>query len=184
MLMLVLLGAFTKSPSFLSISGCQAPWAAPTARVRLSPFGPTLVKAGVFPAGAAVPPHLSALRNGPMLVGWGGPDNLADRRVHRPVQHDLKGLLAYSTISHLGLDHLAVRHWHPPRRRRRSVPYYQPRHIQSFAVHGRWHYRSRNRQPRYAPHQRSVEIHARTLATGDGGVRRHGRRSLTQWLPL
>jgi multicomponent K+:H+ antiporter subunit A len=66
-------------------------------------------------------------------------------------QNDLKGLLAYSTISHLGLITAAAGPEQPAGRRGRRVPHHEPRHLQGVAVHGRGHHRPRNRHARHPP---------------------------------
>ena len=52
-------------------------------------------------------------------------------------RHDLKGLLAYSTISHLGLIMLLFGLSTQLRRGGGGVPHHQSRHLQGLAVHGR-----------------------------------------------
>ena len=47
---------------------------------------------------------------------------------------DLKALLAFSTVSHLGLVTMPVRHGRADRRRGRGLPHPQPLHIQGRAV--------------------------------------------------
>jgi NADH:ubiquinone oxidoreductase subunit 5 (subunit L)/multisubunit Na+/H+ antiporter MnhA subunit len=60
----------------------------------------TMVKAGVFLL-ARLYPALAGTRV--VLGGLGGAGHArCDRRLGAIFQHDLKGLLAYSTISHLG----------------------------------------------------------------------------------
>ena len=100
--MLVLLGAFTKSAQFPFHFWLPHAMAAPTP-VSAYLHSATMVKAGVF----------LLARLWPALAGDRGVvlDRRRDRawsrccsaRIVAMFQHDLKGLLAYSTISHLGL---------------------------------------------------------------------------------
>jgi NADH:ubiquinone oxidoreductase subunit 5 (subunit L)/multisubunit Na+/H+ antiporter MnhA subunit len=60
-------------------------------------------------------------------------------------KHDLKGLLAYSTISHLGLIVFLIGLNSPLSARWRGVPHPEPRHLQGLAVHDRRHHRPRDR---------------------------------------
>ena len=63
----------------------------------------TMVKAGVFLHGAALAGALRARPNGSRYVGLAGMASLVLGAYLAMFQQDLKGLLAYSTISHLGL---------------------------------------------------------------------------------
>jgi multicomponent K+:H+ antiporter subunit A len=100
-LVLILLAAFTKS--------AQWPWhfwlpeamAAPTP-VSAYLHSATLVKAGIFLL-ARLHPALAGTDPWFWLVGTTGLVTLLGGAYLAVFQHDLKGLLAYSTISHLGL---------------------------------------------------------------------------------
>ncbi|MBL8201769.1 MAG: monovalent cation/H+ antiporter subunit A [Chromatiales bacterium] len=101
MLLLILLGVFTKS--------AQWPWhfwlpeamAAPTP-VSAYLHSATLVKAGIFLL-ARLHPALAGTDLWFWVVGGTGLTTLLVGAYLAVFQHDLKGLLAYSTISHLGL---------------------------------------------------------------------------------
>lgn len=101
MLVLVLLGAFTKSAQFPFHFWLPQAMAAPTP-VSAYLHSATMVKAGVFLL-ARLFPVLSGTPEWAVLVGGVGMVTLILGAVIALFQHDLKGLLAYSTISHLGL---------------------------------------------------------------------------------
>jgi multicomponent K+:H+ antiporter subunit A len=104
----------------------------------------TMVKAGVFLL-ARLWPVLAGTDEWFWLVTSSGLITLLIGGFAAIFQHDLKGLLAYSTISHLGLITTAAGPQQPAGRRGRGVPHPQPRHLQGLAVHGRGHHRPRNR---------------------------------------
>lgn len=100
-LLLILLGAFTKSAQFPFHFWLPHAMAAPTP-VSAYLHSATMVKAGVFLLARLFP----VLSGTPEWTGWVGGVGLATLLVGAVIalfQHDLKGLLAYSTISHLGL---------------------------------------------------------------------------------
>ena len=101
MLVLVLLGAFTKSAQFPFHFWLPNAMAAPTP-VSAYLHSATMVKAGVFLL-ARLFPALSGTPEWSGLVGGVGLVTLLLGAFVALFQHDLKGLLAYSTISHLGL---------------------------------------------------------------------------------
>jgi len=101
MLILVLLGAFTKSAQFPFHFWLPHAMAAPTP-VSAYLHSATMVKAGVFLL-ARFFPTLSGTPEWTWLVGGVGLATLLIGAVIALFKHDLKGLLAYSTISHLGL---------------------------------------------------------------------------------
>jgi multicomponent K+:H+ antiporter subunit A len=101
MLLLVLLGAFTKSAQFPFHFWLPHAMAAPTP-VSSYLHSATMVKAGVFLL-ARLFPALSGTDAWTYLVGGVGVATLLVGAVIALFKHDLKGLLAYSTISHLGL---------------------------------------------------------------------------------
>ena len=101
MLVLVLLGAFTKSAQFPFHFWLPHAMAAPTP-VSAYLHSATMVKAGVFLL-ARLFPALSGTPEWTWLVGGTGVATLVVGAVIALFKHDLKGLLAYSTISHLGL---------------------------------------------------------------------------------
>lgn len=100
-LLLILLGAFTKSAQFPFHFWLPHAMAAPTP-VSAYLHSATMVKAGVFLL-ARLFPVLSGTPEWTWLVGGIGITTLMLGAVVALFQHDLKGLLAYSTISHLGL---------------------------------------------------------------------------------
>jgi multicomponent K+:H+ antiporter subunit A len=101
MLVLILLGAFTKSAQFPFHFWLPHAMAAPTP-VSAYLHSATMVKAGVFLL-ARLFPALSGTPEWTWLVGGVGVATLLVGAVIALFKHDLKGLLAYSTISHLGL---------------------------------------------------------------------------------
>jgi multicomponent K+:H+ antiporter subunit A len=101
MLILILLGAFTKSAQFPFHFWLPHAMAAPTP-VSAYLHSATMVKAGVFLL-ARLYPALSGTDPWFFLVGGIGLATLLFAAYIALFQHDLKGLLAYSTISHLGL---------------------------------------------------------------------------------
>ncbi len=101
MLVLVLLGALTKSAQFPFHIWLPRAMAAPTP-VSAYLHSATMVKAGVFLL-ARLWPTLSGTDEWFWLVGSAGAITLVLGAYLAMFQTDLKGLLAYSTISHLGL---------------------------------------------------------------------------------
>jgi len=100
-LVLVLLGAFTKSGQFPFHFWLPNAMAAPTP-VSAYLHSATMVKAGVFLL-ARLYPVLSGTDLWLVLVGTTGAVTFAYGAFVALLKHDFKGLLAYSTISHLGL---------------------------------------------------------------------------------
>ena len=100
-LVLILLGAFTKSAQFPFHFWLPHAMAAPTP-VSAYLHSATMVKAGVFLI-ARLYPVLSGSDAWFWLVGGAGLATLLVGAFIAIFKHDLKGLLAYSTISHLGL---------------------------------------------------------------------------------
>ncbi|MDB6001422.1 MAG: hypothetical protein JWP52_3121, partial [Rhizobacter sp.] len=101
MLVLVLLGTLTKSAQFPFHFWLPHAMAAPTP-VSAYLHSATMVKAGVFLM-ARLWPVLSGTDEWFYLVGGAGLCTLLLGAYAAMFQNDLKGLLAYSTISHLGL---------------------------------------------------------------------------------
>jgi multicomponent K+:H+ antiporter subunit A len=100
-LVLILLGAFTKSAQFPFHFWLPHAMAAPTP-VSAYLHSATMVKAGVFLL-ARLFPALSGTELWFFLVAGTGTATLLLAAYHALFKHDLKGLLAYSTVSHLGL---------------------------------------------------------------------------------
>ncbi len=101
MLLLVLAGAFTKSAQFPFHFWLPNAMAAPTP-VSAYLHSATMVKAGVFLL-ARLHPALSGSDAWFYIVGGVGATTLVYSAWVALFRHDLKGLLAYSTTSHLGL---------------------------------------------------------------------------------
>lgn len=101
MLILILLGAFTKSAQFPFHFWLPHAMSAPTP-VSAYLHSATMVKAGVFLL-ARLYPALSGTDLWFYLVTFTGLTTLVFGAYTALFKHDLKGLLAYSTISHLGL---------------------------------------------------------------------------------
>lgn len=100
-LALVLLGVFTKSAQFPFHFWLPQAMAAPTP-VSAYLHSATMVKAGVFLL-LRLHPVLSGTDLFFLVVSMAGAATLVFGAWSAIFQHDLKGLLAYSTISHLGL---------------------------------------------------------------------------------
>jgi multicomponent K+:H+ antiporter subunit A len=100
-LILILLGAFTKSAQFPFHFWLPNAMAAPTP-VSAYLHSATMVKAGVFLL-ARLWPVLSGTEEWFWIVGSAGLITLLIASFFAVFQQDLKGLLAYSTISNLGL---------------------------------------------------------------------------------
>jgi multicomponent K+:H+ antiporter subunit A len=100
-LILVLLGAFTKSAQFPFHFWLPNAMAAPTP-VSAYLHSATMVKAGVFLL-ARLYPVLSGTDLWFLLVGGTGALTFVYGAYIALLKHDFKGLLAYSTVSHLGL---------------------------------------------------------------------------------
>ncbi|WP_105190047.1 monovalent cation/H+ antiporter subunit A [Pseudoalteromonas sp. T1lg48] len=100
-LVLVLLGAFTKSAQFPFHFWLPHAMAAPTP-VSAYLHSATMVKAGIFLL-ARFYPALAGTELWFIIVGVTGLTTLLVGAYIALFKHDLKGLLAYSTISHLGL---------------------------------------------------------------------------------
>ncbi len=101
MLVLILLGIFTKSAQFPFHFWLPHAMAAPTP-VSAYLHSATMVKAGVFLL-ARLFPALSGSSEWTWIVSLAGIATLLLGAYTALFKHDLKGLLAYSTISHLGL---------------------------------------------------------------------------------
>ncbi|GLQ37587.1 monovalent cation/H+ antiporter subunit A [Rhizobium albus] len=100
-LLLILAGALTKSAQFPFHFWLPNAMAAPTP-VSAYLHSATMVKAGVFLL-TRFWPVLSGTDAWFFIVGFAGLSTLLIGAYFAIFQHDLKGLLAYSTISHLGL---------------------------------------------------------------------------------
>ncbi|MGY3622509.1 monovalent cation/H+ antiporter subunit A [Bradyrhizobium sp. USDA 10063] len=100
-LILILIGAFTKSAQFPFHFWLPNAMAAPTP-VSAYLHSATMVKAGVFLL-ARLYPALSGTDLWFGLVGITGAVTLVYGAYLAMLKHDFKGLLAYSTVSHLGL---------------------------------------------------------------------------------
>ena len=100
-LLLILLGVFTKSAQFPFHFWLPQAMAAPTP-VSAYLHSATMVKAGVFML-ARLYPVLGGTYDFEIIVSIVGLTTMAFAAYVAIFKHDIKGLLAYSTISHLGL---------------------------------------------------------------------------------
>lgn len=100
-LILILLGAFTKSAQFPFHFWLPKAMSAPTP-VSAYLHSATMVKAGVFLM-ARLWPVLADTTEWFWIVGFAGMASMVLGAYFAIFQQDIKGLLAYSTISHLGL---------------------------------------------------------------------------------
>jgi multicomponent K+:H+ antiporter subunit A len=100
-LLLILLGVFTKSAQFPFHFWLPQAMAAPTP-VSAYLHSATMVKAGVFML-ARLYPVLGGTYDFEIIVSVVGLTTMAFAAYVAIFKHDIKGLLAYSTISHLGL---------------------------------------------------------------------------------
>lgn len=100
-LLLIALGALTKSAQFPFHFWLPHAMAAPTP-VSAYLHSATMVKAGIFLL-MRMWPVLSGTPEWTWLIGGAGAVTMLIGAYFAAFQHDLKGLLAYSTISHLGL---------------------------------------------------------------------------------
>ncbi len=100
-LVLILLGAFTKSAQFPFHFWLPAAMAAPTP-VSAYLHSATMVKAGLLLV-ARLSPVIGGTELFTLLVAGTGLTTMVFAAATAMFKHDLKGLLAYSTVSHLGL---------------------------------------------------------------------------------
>jgi multicomponent K+:H+ antiporter subunit A len=150
-LLLIFAGALTKSAQFPFHFWLPNAMAAPTPASAYL-HSATMVKAGVFLL-VRFWPVLSGTDEWFFLLGLAGMCTLVLGAYFAIFQQDLKGLLAYSTISHLGLITMllsfgsplaAVAHLH------------MMNHATFKARHGGQHHRPRGRNARHAQAQRSL----------------------------
>ena len=181
-LILILLGALTKSAQFPFHFWLPQAMAAPTP-VSAYLHSATMVKAGVFLL-ARLWPVMAGTDAWFWIVGTVGLSTFVLGAYLAIFQQDLKGLLAYSTISHLGLITLLLGLDSPLGGGGGDLPHDEPRHVQGVAVHGRRHHRSRDRHPRHPAPERAVSLHADHGDPGHGRRRRDGRGSPAQRLPV
>ena len=126
-LLLILLGAFTKSAQFPFHFWLPNAMAAPTP-VSAYLHSATMVKAGIFLLARLAPIFIGAA-NYHNIVTFVGLFTLCMAAFFAIFKEDLKGLLAYSTISHLGLIVCLLGDWLSPCCCRSHFPYYQSCHI-------------------------------------------------------
>lgn len=126
-LLLILLGAFTKSAQFPFHFWLPNAMAGTHACFCLSAFG-NHGQSRDFLAGALIANFAgAALYHN--LVTFIGLFTLCMAAFFAIFKEDLKGLLAYSTISHLGLIMCFTRHWFTVGSGCSHFPYHQPRHL-------------------------------------------------------
>ena len=111
----------------------------------------TMVKAGVFLLARLWPVLAGSRASGSGSSAAPACARSCSAPIAAMFQRDLKGLLAYSTISHLGLITLLLGLEQPAGDRRGGVPHDEPRDVQGVAVHGGWRHRSRDRDARPRP---------------------------------
>ena len=181
-LLLVLLGAFTKSAQFPFHFWLPHAMAAPTP-VSAYLHSATMVKAGVFLL-VRLWPAMGGTNEWLWLVGSAGLITFILGAFLAVFQQDLKGLLAYSTISHLGLITLLTGTGYPLRADRRDLPHHEPRDVQGVAVHGRRHHRPRKRDARHSSPERALALHADHGHLGHGRRRGDGGRSVAERVPV
>ena len=175
----ILLGALTKSAQFPFLFWLPRAMAAPTP-VSAYLHSATMVKLGVFLL-ARLWPVLSGTEEWFLWVSGAGAASLLVGAFLAMFQTDLKGLLAYSSISHLGLITLLLG---MNRRGGGRVSHHQPRHLQGVALHGGGHRRSRDRYPRHPQALGADPEDAGDRGAGPGGQCRHGGRAAAQRVPL
>ena len=179
-LVLVLLGAMTKSAQFPFHFWLPHAMAAPTP-VSAYLHSATMVKAGVFLM-ARLWPVLSGTEAWFWIVGGAGLCTLLLGAYAAMFQNDLKALLAYSTISHLGLITLLLGPEQPACGSRRGLPHDEPRDVQGFALHGGGDHRPRNRHPRHPSPRRPLQSDADHWDLGARCERSDGGSAVAQWL--
>jgi multicomponent K+:H+ antiporter subunit A len=178
-LALVLGGAFTKSAQFPFHFWLPHAMSAPTP-VSAYLHSATMVKAGIFLLGRLFP-ALSGTPEWFFAVSGTGFATLVIASYIALYRHDLKGLLAYSTVSHLGLVTLlfgigstfgAI-----------AAVFHIINHgVQGFALYVGRHHRSRNRHARYSPLGRAGALHAADRVARHRGGGGHGGRAAAQRL--
>ena len=181
-LVLVLLGAFTKSAQFPFHFWLPQAMAAPTP-VSAYLHSAAMVKAGVFLL-VRLWPAMGGTDYWLWLVGTAGLVTFMLGAFLAVFQQDLKGLLAYSTISHLGLITLLIGLDTTARAGGRNLPHHESRDLQGVAVHGGGDHRPRNRNARHPPPERAVALHADNGDSRHGRGCGHGRRSLAERLSV
>ena len=181
-LVLILLGALTKSAQFPFHFWLPHAMAAPTP-VSAYLHSATMVKAGVFLL-ARLWPVLAGTDLWFWIVCGAGLSSLLLGALAALFQRDMKGVLAYSTISHLGLITLLLGMNSPPGADRCGVSHDESCHLQSLSFHGRRHRRSRDRHARSATPERSVAFDADHGYARYGRRSGHGRRSAAQWVSV
>ena len=159
-LVLVLLGALTKSAQFPFHFWLPQAMAAPTP-VSAYLHSATMVKAGVFLL-ARLWPVLAGTDAWFWIVGGAGLVTLLLGAYVAIFQQDLKGLLAYSTISHLGLITLLLGLDSAAGAGRGDLPHHEPRDLQGVAVHGGRHHRPRDRHARHPAPERAAAASCRS----------------------
>ncbi len=121
--------------------------AAPTPVVRLSPLGND-GEGGRLPARATMARAFGHEHSGSGSCAAPELPRFSSARFRQRSSAISKGVLAYSTASHLGLITLLAGYEQYARARRGRASYDESRHVQGIAVHGCRDHRSRNRHTR------------------------------------
>ena len=114
-----------------------------------------MVKAGVFLL-ARLWPVMAGTDAWFWIVGFAGMVTFLLGAYSAIFQHDLKGLLAYSTISHLGLITLLLGLNSAAGPGRGDLPHPEPCGVQGVALHGGRHHRPRDRHARHPAPERAA----------------------------
>ncbi len=134
-LILILLGCFTKSAQFPFHFWLPHAMAAPTP-VSAYLHSATMVKAGIFLM-ARLWPVLAGTPEWFYIVATTGLVTMLIGAAIALFKDDLKALLAFSTVSQLGLITMLLGFGTAQAARCRDVPHPQPRQLQGRALHGR-----------------------------------------------
>ena len=181
-LVLILLGAFTKSAQLPFHFWLPNAMSAPTP-VSAYLHSATMVKAGVFLL-ARMHPALSGSAAWFVLVTGVGLVTFCVAAYIALFERDLKGLLAYSTISHLGLITACFGFSTKLATMAGRLPHHEPRGLQGLPVHVGRDRRPRGRHSRHAGLEWLEAFDAHHLRARDARRAGHGRRPPAERVPL
>ena len=182
LLPLILIGALSKSAQFPFHFWLPHAMAAPTP-VSAYLHSATMVKAGVFLL-ARLWPSLSGSEEWFYIVSGAGACTLLLGAYCAMFQNDLKGLLAYSTISHLGLITLLLGLNSPLAAVAAVFHILNHATFKASLFMAAGHHRPRKRHPRYPQTQRPDQTDSVYRDAGHGCQRLDGRRAAAQRLPV